>query len=175
MKMYRFAITIAVFLVSAVVTVQAAPKQLGTSPELNSRVDVSVNQPNTVSGKLARVSIRTPRLSRRVRAKLAKMLSTGCRCALAEDDFAFNSCLGGCLASWGVSTTTLLACGGFCVGAGTGNPVGIALCAGCLGTAEWVVAGCAMYCAWGGGRHAMMLDTPPEAKLHKRLAGPSGT
>jgi len=104
---------------------------------------------------------RTVNLSARVRTRLRGLGAKGCGCALTpEDEDAFGSCMKNCLTGWGISATTVLACGGACVSAGTGNPFGIALCAGCLGTGEWIVAGCAMSCVWspggGGGRGTIL-------------------
>jgi len=102
-------------------------------------------------------------ISRKARTnpKFAKALSATCGCALVQDDEdAFGSCLKNCIAGWGVNYGSLLACGATCGAASTGNPIFIALCAGCLGTAEWIVAGCALSCVWSpgtGGRTGTIL------------------
>lgn len=175
MKTYRFAITFAAFLVSTVVSVQAASKQPGALPDLDRRVNVSTNQPEAVSGKPMRVNTRLPRISRHLRARLANMLARGCGCAAEEFDNA-RSCWTACMSSWGVNATTIIACTGTCVAAGTGNPIGIALCAACLGVGEWVAAGCALSCAWSGGdgRYAPLLEPESQAR-HRRTANAGRT
>ena len=177
MKTYRFAISMTVILLSTFVTVQAAAAQsraVGMNASArNGRVGVI--PPNLVLGKNSRLNNPTSRLSRRARVKLANLVSRGCGCATQDAD-ALGGCWRNCLSSWGISATTILACGGLCVGAGTGNPVGIALCAACLGTGELIVAGCAMYCAWGsgGGGHGI-LQQDPQAKLRHRSTNPTRT
>ncbi len=105
------------------------------------------NQLQTYRGSL--VAGRTRSLSTRVRIRLRSLAAKGCGCALTPDDGeTFGTCWQTCLRRAGISTTTVIACGGVCASAGTGNPVAIGICAGCLGTGEWIVAGCAMYCVW---------------------------
>src|SRR5437588_1856235 len=83
------------------------------------------------------------KLSKSDAEKLAKLPAKGCGCAFApDDDSGFGSCFKGCLGSWGVSATTLTACGVVCA---SDNLVGCAICAG---VSEWIVGGCAMKCAW---------------------------
>jgi hypothetical protein len=81
-----------------------------------------------------------------------KKVMAGCTCALGPDDWGGTGCFSSCLASWGISFGSLVTCGGTCAIAATGNPIGIVVCAACLGTAEWIVAGCALHCIssrWG--------------------------
>jgi hypothetical protein len=82
--------------------------------------------------------------------KVATLL-TACGCPVLPQDAEglFGGCFRNCLASWGISYGSLLTCGGVCVVAATGNPIAIGVCAACLGTAEWIVGGCAMNCVWG--------------------------
>lgn len=99
------------------------------------------------------LTIRRIKVSPDLKSRLTKLGSKGCGCGLVPDDDDFGSCFKNCLSSWGINQTTVLACGATCTAAGTGNPIGIALCAGCLGVGEWIVAGCALSCTWhpGGG------------------------
>jgi|GEM_PF-3361863 hypothetical protein len=178
MKTYRFAISITVLLLSTFVTAQAAVNESETRGVQTSPLTVARSlSPNLVTGKSSRLNPRMPRLSRRARAKFASLVSRGCGCpATADDPDALGaSCWKSCVTSWGVTYSTLVACGGVCAGAATGNPVAIAVCAGCLGTGEWVLAGCAMYCAWGGGGGHGILQQEPQAKLHKRSGSSTRT
>ena len=172
MKTHRFAINVTVLLLSTFVTAQAAVAEsdAGGTKASGLVVGVRVIQPNLVVGKSARLNIPTPRLSRRARARLASLMSRGCGCPLTQDDQdALGSCWKTCVTSWGVSYGSLTACGAVCVGAATGNPAAIAVCAGCLGTGEWILAGCALYCAWGGGGGGHgILQQDPQARLLKR-------
>lgn len=175
MKTYRFAISMTVLLLSAFVTAQAATNGSDAQRVRNTRPNVALSlNPNLITGKSARLNPRTPKLSRRARARLANLVSRGCGC-VTQDASGLGACWRTCLSSWGVSTTTILACAGFCVGAGTGNPVGIALCAACLGTGEWIVTGCALYCAWGStGGHGILLQDP-QARLRHRSTNSTRT
>jgi len=99
------------------------------------------------------LTIRRLKISAEEKARLAKLASKGCGCAVPDELDGFGSCFKNCLSSWGINQTTVIACGVSCTAAGSGNPIGIAICAGCLGVGEWIVAGCAMSCVWhpGGG------------------------
>ena len=144
MKTYRFAISITVLLLSTFVTAQAAVNESETRGVQTSPLTVARSlSPNLVTGKSSRLNPRMPRLSRRARAKFASLVSRGCGCpATADDPDALGaSCWKSCVTSWGVTYSTLVACGGVCAGAATGNPVAIAVCpfavvlgnAGCMG------------------------------------------
>ena len=99
-------------------------------------------------------------------------------CVPTQDEWGgFGGCFTGCLRSWGVDYKSGTACGAICVAAATGNVVAVAGCAGCLGTAEWIVGGCAMKCVWSssfmpddgpvtkGPRHPRRLRTTDQARL----------
>jgi hypothetical protein len=87
----------------------------------------------------------------KVISKRAMRLPAACSCAVAPDELdGFGSCFGNCLRGWGVSYGSLITCGGICALASTGNPIGIGVCAACLGTGEWIVAGCALNCMYSG-------------------------
>src|ERR1051325_6096345 len=93
------------------------------------------------------VTIRTIKLSKRDLAKLASSGPKGCGCLAAQEDdlSGFGSCFRDCLSRY-VSNTALTICAGSCIAAGTGNPIGIILCAACLGIGEWLVEGCSLKC-----------------------------
>jgi len=169
MKTYRIAISLTVLLLSTFVTAQAARNEVATRGVRNGRLNVALSlSPNLSTGKISRLKLRMPALSRRARARLATLVSRGCGCALAQEQEVFGSCWRTCVMSWGVSYGTLSACGGACIAASTGNPIAIAVCAGCVGTAEWILAGCALYCSWGNTGGHGILQQDPQAKLRHR-------
>jgi hypothetical protein len=98
---------------------------------------------------------------------------SACYCAAAPEEWeAWGGCFKGCLTSWGLSYGSATTCGGICAIAATGNPIGIGVCAGCLGTAEWIVAGCAMSCAWARGGNTWLeqvRDSPPTRRTPKQV------
>ena len=110
------------------------------------------------------LTVRRLKMSPDEKTRLANLRSKGCGCAVAQDDAdGFGSCMKRCLTGYGIPASVALACGGACLSAGGGNPVGIGICVACLGTEEYIVAGCAMYCAWspylgggGGGRDIIL-------------------
>lgn len=81
--------------------------------------------------------------------KSANLPAKGCSCYAPEGDMGggFGPCFKTCMGDWGISATTLMACGAECGIAG-GNPIGAAVCAACVGIQEWVVAGCVIYCVY---------------------------
>jgi hypothetical protein len=93
-------------------------------------------------------------ISRKGKGNAAANLSAPCTCAAAQDwgSFGFGGCFRSCMTSWGVSYGSLITCGGVCALAMTANPIAIGVCAACVGTGEWVVAGCVLNCVGGGGR-----------------------
>ena len=144
---------VSVLVISLFWMIEAPGKSL-VSGGLTAETSKAVNgqdQLRTTTGSL--VAGRTGSLSVRVRTRLRTLVVKGCGCTLApqDGDDAFGGCWQRCLNRSGISTTTVIACGGVCVSAGTGNPVALGLCAACLGTGEWIVAGCAMYCVWSRG------------------------
>jgi hypothetical protein len=119
---------------------------------LRSNLRPSGSDANFINMKAAR-RILVHVISRKGKAisKRAVRLPAACSCAVAPDELdGFGSCFGNCLRGWGVSYGSLITCGGICALAATGNPVGIGVCAACVGTAEWIVAGCAMNCMYSG-------------------------
>jgi hypothetical protein len=95
---------------------------------------------------------------------------TGCRWAVVMQEVVGpGSRFRNCLQDWGISYGSLITCGGVCGLAATGNPIGIGVCAACLGTAEWIVAGCALEAIMN--RWAMFdgrLSRPPRLRgLHQ--------
>ena len=128
-----------------------APAQSLVKGALTAKTSEAVNRHDQLqTTRASLVAARTGSLSVRVRTRLRTLVVKGCGCTLApqDGDDAFGNCWQRCLNRSGISTTTVIACGGVCVSAGTGNPVALGLCAACLGTGEWIVAGCAMYCVW---------------------------
>jgi hypothetical protein len=101
------------------------------------------------------------------KSKPARQLaSKACTNAMMQDELeAFGGCFGGCLRSWGLDYKSGTACGSMCVLAGSGNPIGIAGCAACLGTAEWIIAGCAMKCVWSS---SFLPDDGSVAKVRRQ-------
>lgn len=94
------------------------------------------------------------------RSKTLRHLSSKA-CATIQEEFGgFGGCFGGCLRSWGVNYGSGTTCGAICAVAATGNPVAIGVCAGCIGTAEWIVAGCAMKCVWSSSFLEEMVEGP---------------
>lgn len=80
-------------------------------------------------------------LSKHELERLIKLAGKRCGCSSPAQDTEFStSCLTRCIAKY-VGWQTALACAVAC----GGNAVG---CAICIGVHEWVVLGCAQYCAW---------------------------
>lgn len=74
--------------------------------------------------------------------RLAKLSSNGCGCALPEEAAGKGwDCFKGCLETWGVPSPMIWAC----VAACTAGPIS---CIACLGIAEYIVAGCNLWCVW---------------------------
>ena len=147
-------VVIGVVLVSLSVSNKAAARDVRLSNQFPNR-PVLMDRADLL--KLASrygLTIRRIKVSPDLKSRLIKSGPKGCGCGIVQDDLdGFGSCFKNCLSSWGINQTTVIACGVTCTAAGTGNPIGIALCAGCLGVGEWIVAGCAMSCSWGGGGH----------------------
>lgn len=144
-------ILVGVVLVALSVTNEAAARNVNVSAFSPNRILLMDRQALLRMASHYGLMIRRLRISSNEKANLAELASKGCGCAAAQngqDDF--GSCFSGCLATWHVNQTTVLACGGTCSVAGTGNPVAIGLCAACLGVGEWIVAGCAMKCVYAG-------------------------
>lgn len=154
-----FLLVMSAVVLSFSATVSAPAKSAEDSIEKTKQfvsVNVSIDDPKvtrTVNAPVLKRQL-TRLVERKVKAnpKLAKSLCVPCSCT-AVPDYAdgFGSCFSGCLQAWGISYGTVLACGGICAVAATGNPVGIGVCAACLGTGEWIVAGCALRCLWNRG------------------------
>lgn len=108
--------------------------------------------------KKTRVRSYGPKLAKQ-NSKTLRRLSIRSACAIQDAD-GFGSCFGGCLRSWGVNYGSGTTCGAICAVAATGNPVAIGVCAGCLGTAEWIVGGCAMRCVWSSSVLEELVEGP---------------
>ncbi len=145
-----FLLSLGMAFVSLPVTARSADRDLYLQADVPTRVIFMDRQHFLRIASHYGLTIRRLKVSADVKAKLAKLVPKGCGCDGAEDDSDFGSCFSNCLSTWHVNQTTVLACGVTCTAAGSGNPVGIALCAGCLGVGEWVVAGCALNCVYRG-------------------------
>jgi hypothetical protein len=120
----------------------------------------------------AGVTIRTVKISKRDLAKLASSGPKGCGCIAAPQDVelsGFGGCFYNCLARW-ANTTAIAICGGGCIAAGTGNPVGIGICAACLGIEEWIVAGCSLKCVWFSSKNIVPKMPPNSRRSQSRNA-----
>lgn len=73
---------------------------------------------------------------------LEKLTKCGCAAPVQDGDLTGGwKCVKGCLSDWGVPSTMIWACTASC-------GLGVPSCIACLGVTEYIVAGCAMYCAW---------------------------
>jgi len=81
-----------------------------------------------------------PNSKARLNPKSLKEFSKGCGCAVPEDETGW-SCMKGCLVEWGVPSSVVLGCAIACAS-------NLYACIACLGTAEYIVAGCTMYCVY---------------------------
>jgi hypothetical protein len=89
-----------------------------------------------------RLGLQVNAISSSRNAKLARLASR-CVCNAPDESEldAYGGCFRNCLKAYGVSLTSIGACGAAC----TGNLVG---CAVCAGVQEWIILGCGQYCAW---------------------------
>jgi hypothetical protein len=130
----------------------------------NKRADTS--KMDFVSTKdVKRILIRLINRKAAGNSKSAASIPVACSCSPAPNELGgFGGCFRDCLQSWGISYSSLITCGGVCGLAATGNPVAIGVCAGCLGTGEWIVAGCILYCVSPGKGYGYLEEV--------RLRGP---
>ena len=176
MTLHRFVFGLAVLFVS----------MLLTASETNAKVQLSVGSGQyTGSGgvvfmnqaELLRMTkslglkvhiVKFVKLSTHDLEKLAKLSSKGCGCAAPQDgDLAGRGweCMKSCMAEFGVPTTMTAACTVACTG-------GVSACIACLGVAEYIVLGCAMYCAWA----PLITENQQGAPLRHNLDhGPTGS
>ena len=117
------------------------------------------------------VKVQMFKISKHYLAKLAASGPKGCGCAL-EDEFASGGgCFSNCLKDWGISATTVAACAGACISAGSGNPVGLWLCAVCTGAGDAIVLGCSISCMRFSTKNvAPKVPLPPNFR-HGRTRG----
>lgn len=154
----RFLLGFAVLSLSLFVS--AVSTEGKTASHRVNRIDSTVRGLPTTAGK---TKLSSTRLAKR---RSISVRTRSCACTSVPGEWeAGGGCFTGCLRSWGVNTTTGAACAGACIAAGTGNPVAIGICAGCLGTGEWIVAGCALKCTWSG---SFMPEEGPVAKGRPR-------
>ena len=97
---------------------------------------------------------------------LEKLTKCGCAAPVQDGDLTGGwQCMQGCLSDWGVPQTMIWACTASC-------GLGIPSCIACLGVTEYIVAGCALYCAWApvlGGKEIGVLMA--HASIHRRPKG----
>lgn len=107
------------------------------------------------------------RTSPKQKLKTLRNLSKACNCncTMPQDFGGFGSCFSNCLYSFGVTREKAAGCFAICVGAGSGNPLAIAVCAACLGVGEWVAGYCGMRCVWS---HAFAPDAGPVSRRHSQ-------
>lgn len=119
-----------------------------------------------VNAREARRLLRTISRKAKLSPKLAKAMMTACGYNVApQGSDVFGSGFRSCMQSWGVSYTSLVACGAICAVAASGNPIGVAVCAACLGTAEWIVMGCLLKSVWSA---IELTEDPTIARSHTR-------
>ena len=153
-----------IFLLSMTRSTNAKPKA-----NLPANLITSNSAAHSADAKEARrILIRLINRKAKGNSKATVRLPAACNCAVAPDDAdGFGSCFGGCLQSWGISYGSLTTCTAICGLAATGNPVGIAGCAACLGTAEWIVMGCSLRCLYQDSRWGL-LDQVKSRRLRTR-------
>ena len=166
MARYRLLFGFAVLSVSLfVVSIETEAKVLSNRKNRDLKVG-SLNH-----DMLARARTRVRRDSRtlsKLRSKTLRHLSSKA-CATIQELSGFGGCFGGCLRSWNLNYGTGTTCGAVCGLAATGNPVAIGVCAACVGTAEWIVAGCAMKCVWSSSFLEELVDGPvAKGRTHTR-------
>jgi hypothetical protein len=162
MTRHRFLLGFAVLSISLlVVSIETQAKVLSKNSKRELRVS------STARDALGRTSIvKVIRRDAASSKRSATRRSTcACSCRVNQDEFDATGCFGSCLRSWGVNVTNGTYCVGVCVAAGTGNPVAIGVCAACLGTAEWIVAGCSLKCVWG--RALTAVDAVKQPHTHR--------
>lgn len=187
MKPFRFLLGFAVLCSSLlVVSIETEAKVL-SKPNTRDMRGVSTGRDALSLVRKTRARFHGPTLSKRKSQTLQRLWSRANPCVVIPDDLeGFSGCFAGCLRSWGLDYKSGTACGTLCVAAATGNPVAIVGCAACLGTAEWIVGGCAMKCVWSpsflpddgpvtkGPRHPRQRRTTDQARL-RVISGVSGS
>lgn len=158
MARYRLLFGFAVLSVSlVVVSIETEAKVLSNRNNRDFKVG-SLNH-----DVLARARKRVRRDSRTLskqRSKTLRHLSSNA-CATIQEEFGGSGgCFGSCLRSWNLNYGSGTTCGAVCGLAATGNPVAIGVCAACVGTAEWIVGGCAMKCVWSSSFMEELVDGP---------------
>ena len=164
MARYRLLFGFAVLSVSLfVVSIETEAKVLSNRNNRDFKVG-SLN--HDVLARARKGVRRDSRTLSKQRSKTLRPVSSNA-CATIQEYGGFGGCFGGCLRSWNVNYGTGTTCGAVCVVAATGNPVGIGVCAACLGTAEWIVAGCSLKCVWSPSVLEELVDGP----VSKRRTG----
>jgi len=157
----------ALLILSAVVLLVSATQSIDAKPKMafTPNVGTSGSAALAANTKAARrIMVRLISRKAKGNSNSALRFPSVCTCTAAPDsEESFGSCFRSCLQAWGISYGSLTTCGGLCGLGSTGNPVGIAGCAACLGTAEWIVMGCSLNCMYKESRWGLV-DT---VKTHR--------
>jgi hypothetical protein len=169
-RTFRSLVKPALLILSGAVLLLSMTQATNAKPKLNFPSNAGTNGSGAgyLSAKEDKLSP-TAVTSRKTKSgsRRAVRLPAGCSCNAAPDEWGgFGGCFRSCLQGWGVSYGSLITCGGVCGLAATGNPVGIAVCAACLGTGEWIIAGCALNCIGGGGRWGFLEEVKSRHRTH---------
>lgn len=152
MARYRFLLGLAVLSVSLFVVSIETQARTGSA----GRDTLGVKHSSVKSAS----NLRT-RKSRTLKEK-SKAIRRASACFMVQDlELTGGSCFFNCLYAAGVTREKAAGCFAICVGAGSGNPLAIAVCAGCLGIGEWIAGYCGLKCAWG---YAFDTDDGPVSK-----------
>ena len=141
MTPHRILVGLSVILISVVsMTAKAQSKLQPTVGQYkDSKAVLFVNSPDVFRiAKRLGLKVHLVKLSKHELEKLAKLPATGCSCAAPLDEEG-GRCFTNCLEDWGISSFTIIGCAAACA-------ISPIACAACIGTAEWVVLGCAIYC-----------------------------
>lgn len=168
MTPYRFLLGLAVLSLSLLVTAVETNAQgefrsrRGQDTASNRFVKIEKQQHLRTAKRLG---LQTNAIPSSRKARLARLASC-CACIGPDEELdAFGGCFKNCLRAYGVSMTSVGACGAAC----TGNLVG---CAVCAGVQEWIVLGCGQYCVW---RNVFSPDGGSISKSRPRSPGARAT
>jgi hypothetical protein len=157
MKPFRFLLGLAVLSLSVFFTA------VETRAEVRLVDKLEVKDPSASASLLRAPKSRTAKEKSKA---LRRSASKACACSMVDELDGGGSCFSNCLVSWGVTREKAAGCLTVCVAAGTGNPVAIAVCAACLGTAEWIAGYCGLRCAWNSA------FAPEDGPISKRRSQP---
>lgn len=145
MARYRFLLGLAVLSVSLfVVSIETQARTRSVSRDTLGAKHSSVKNASNLRTRKARTLKEKSTPIRRASA-----------CSMVQDLEWGSSCFFNCMYNAGVTREKMAGCFAICVGAGSGNPLAIAVCAACVGVGEWVAGYCGLRCAWG---HAFAME-----------------